>query len=51
MVSSIRYEGVGGIGAGGSAENIYGRVKLGASQMNFPKGILRMKEKGRRSNI
>jgi hypothetical protein len=33
---------VGGIGAGGSAENKYDRVKLGASHMSFGEIILRM---------
>ncbi len=42
MVSSIRYEGVGGIGVGDSAENKYGKIKLGASQMSFGEDILRM---------
>ena len=42
MVSSIRYEGVGGIGAVGSAENKYDRVKLGASHMSVGEIILRM---------
>ena len=42
MVSSIRYEGVGGIGAVGSAENKYDRVKLGASHMSFWEIILGM---------
>ncbi len=30
----------------GSAENKYGRMKLGASHMNFWEGILKMKVKG-----